>query len=244
LAGRVGRIPSAHSPAHATAPPQARRRPANGWPPYHAAWQPGQAEMPPQAARTEGPPRTRPRRMDQSREAHPLGLAAPLPRGGPNPSRLGGTTLLSDTVWAAARRSGRQDDRGGFRRGRQDKCEAIPERRRQHLTYGPLSAAQNRSSRRSRGSVRGEISWTDNRVIAPYIGWVTSGRSGMAELTRLGSRSPNSPLGAAGRSGQPLVHGSELDSLSCADQPHPVATAPRGPSRGGCDACRTDRSAP
>ena len=36
--------------------------PRNGWPPYHPAWQPGQAGMPPEAARTEGPPRTRPRR--------------------------------------------------------------------------------------------------------------------------------------------------------------------------------------
>src|SRR5829696_864081 len=36
--------------------------PRNGWPPYHPAWQPGQAGMPPDAARTEGPPRTRPRR--------------------------------------------------------------------------------------------------------------------------------------------------------------------------------------
>jgi hypothetical protein len=30
-----------------------------------------------------------------------------------------------------------------------------------NLTYGPLSAVQNRSSCRSRGSVRGEISWTE-----------------------------------------------------------------------------------
>jgi hypothetical protein len=36
------------------------------------------------AARTAGPPRTRPRRASIARSA-PLGAAAPLPRGGPEP---------------------------------------------------------------------------------------------------------------------------------------------------------------
>jgi hypothetical protein len=61
---KVGERRKVSSPSRVTM--AGEETPRNGWPPYHPAWQPGQAGMPPEAARTEGPPRTRPRRWDGS----------------------------------------------------------------------------------------------------------------------------------------------------------------------------------
>jgi hypothetical protein len=56
--------------------------------PHHSAWQSGQAEI---AAAGGADPRSAKiadRPMDQAREAHPLGLSAPLPRRGASQPRF------------------------------------------------------------------------------------------------------------------------------------------------------------
>ena len=61
---------------------------------YHPAWQPGQALIAAQAARAEGPPGTRPRRMDQSREAHRSARPLHSPEGGIGRGLRGASWLL------------------------------------------------------------------------------------------------------------------------------------------------------
>jgi hypothetical protein len=48
---------------------------------HHAQWQPGQGEMPPQAARAEGTPKNADAPMNQSREAHHPARPHHSPRG-------------------------------------------------------------------------------------------------------------------------------------------------------------------
>jgi hypothetical protein len=49
---------------------------------YHPAWQPGQAEIAAAGGADRRSAKNAAAPMDQSREAHPCGAAAPLPRGG------------------------------------------------------------------------------------------------------------------------------------------------------------------
>jgi hypothetical protein len=50
---------------------------------HHPAWQPGQAEIAAEGGADRRSAKIADGPMNQSREAHPLGAAAPLPRGGP-----------------------------------------------------------------------------------------------------------------------------------------------------------------
>src|SRR5215208_8373665 len=69
---KVGERRKVSSPSRVTM--AGEETPRNGWPPYHPAWQPGQAGMPPEAARTEG-------RREGGRADGSIARSAPLRRG-------------------------------------------------------------------------------------------------------------------------------------------------------------------
>src|SRR5215211_6113683 len=69
-----------HGGSHRTSPKNAHRRTAIVQ--YDRGWQPDQAETVAGGGADRRSAKNADRPLNQSREAHPLGLAAPLPRGG------------------------------------------------------------------------------------------------------------------------------------------------------------------
>jgi hypothetical protein len=61
-------------------------RDETNWLPYHLSGSQGRLRLPPQAARTAGPPSSRPRRMGRSREAHHPAQPYHFPEGGHRPA--------------------------------------------------------------------------------------------------------------------------------------------------------------
>jgi hypothetical protein len=87
-------IPPAQSgsiPEQADAPNQEKVRPADTTPreltqpgqPHHSAWQPGQAQIAAEGSADRRSARRRGRAVESIARSAPLGLSAPLPRGGP-----------------------------------------------------------------------------------------------------------------------------------------------------------------
>jgi hypothetical protein len=179
----------------------------------HPGWQPGQAEMAAAGGAGRRSAKTADRPLNQSREAHPFGLSAPLPpRGAMNSTPAQRRRLLevvaNYTRLSAVRAAGCAVR--GERRGRNIlECthglRAMSVRRRNPVGLRrPLSAGAE-SSPTARG-LSGDGWWTDSETDTSRPAALTTVTMALVD-TDGGASTPRGAHGDSHRAGDPLMVG-------------------------------------